>query len=236
MTGCFALRSGAAAIASASAFAFALASPSAVAADADVAPQSSLGKTVAMKGTEKGVPACTSCHGAHGEGQPAAGFPRLAGLGEAYLTAQLAAFSDGSRQSTVMQPFARSMSPDERAAVAEYLSTLPPPGGIRKADTADPVPSDIGAWLATRGRWQQGIPACVQCHGPAGAGVGRAFPPLSGQSASYIGAQLHAWKDGKRPPGPMALMQAVASKLSDADIDAVAQYYGAQPSASDASK
>ncbi|RDU99526.1 c-type cytochrome [Trinickia dinghuensis] len=226
----FALCAGAAAVT------FALVSQGVAAADADSVPPSSLGATIATQGTAKGIPACASCHGAHGEGQPASGFPRLAGLGEAYFTAQLAAFADGSRPSPVMQPFAKMMSSGERAAVAEYFSSLPPPDGIRNSDTADPLTSDLGAWLATRGRWQQGLPACVQCHGSGGAGVGSVFPPLAGQPASYIEAQLHAWKDGKRAPGPMALMPTVAGKLSDADIDAVAAYYAEQAPASNASK
>lgn len=227
-----ALHAGAATVA----FAFALVSHSAVAVGSDLVPQSPLGATIATKGTANGVPACITCHGAHGEGQWATGFPRLAALGDAYLKAQLAAFADGSRQSAVMQPFASMMSSGERAAVADYFSSLPPPDDVRKGDAADPAATDVGAWLATRGRWAQGLPACAQCHGPGGAGVGSVFPPLAGQPASYIGAQLHAWKDGKRAPGPMALMSTVASKLSDADIDAVAAYYAQQPSASDASK
>jgi len=130
-----------------------------------------------------------------------------------------------------MQPIASMMSADERTAVAQYFSSLPAPADIRGDDAPDASPSDLGAWLATRGRWQDGLPACVQCHGPGGAGVGSVFPPLAGQSADYIRNQLHGWKDGTRPPGPLALMQNVASKLSDADIDAVADYYAQRPSA-----
>jgi thiosulfate dehydrogenase len=190
--------------------------------------QSALGRTIATQGTAKGIPACISCHGANGEGNAAAGFPRLAGLSEPYLAAQLAAFADGSRENSVMQPFAKIMSLDGRNAVSQYFSSLPAPQGIRTNDPADITPSDTGAWLATRGRWQQDLPACVQCHGAGGAGVGAAFPPLAGQPAAYIEAQLNAWKNGKRSPGPLALMPAVASKLSDADIHAVAQYYAQQ--------
>ena len=230
MKGCSVLHAGTAGLA------FVLVSHSAIAADAGAVSQTALGETIAMNGTEKGVPACIGCHGQRGEGQPAAGFPRLAGLADAYLSAQLAAFADGSRQSAVMQPFAIMMSPAQRAAVAQYFSRMPPPSRIRKSDAVDAATSDIGAWLATRGRWEQGLPACAQCHGPGGAGVGSAFPPLAGQPAPYLAAQLHAWKDGKRPPGPMALMPTVAGKLSDADIDAVADFYAAQSSASDASK
>ncbi|WP_321811786.1 MULTISPECIES: c-type cytochrome [unclassified Burkholderia] len=184
-----------------------------------------LGKTIATRGTTTGVAACIGCHGAQGEGNAAAGFPRLAGTHAAYLSAQLAAFADGSRQNPVMQPLAKLLSPRDRDAVSAYFASLPAPPAIAASDAASIDPANTGAWLATRGRWSQGLPACAQCHGAGGLGVGTAFPPLAGQPATYIAGQLNGWKRGTRAPGPMALMPMIAGKLSDADIDAVAAYY-----------
>jgi cytochrome c553 len=192
-----------------------------------------VGKTIATQGTAKGVAACISCHGAKGEGNAAAGFPRLAGVNASYLSGQLSAFANGERQSTIMQPFAKLLSANGRSAVAIYFSSLPPPAGIKTNDSAAIKPSDTGAWIATRGRWDQGLPACAQCHGPGGIGVGVAFPPLAGQPAAYIESQLHGWKKGVRPPGPMALMPVIVSKLSDTDISAVAAYYAGNVGPSD---
>ncbi|QTD92632.1 c-type cytochrome [Burkholderia anthina] len=188
------------------------------------ADDATLGKTLATQGSTTGVAACIGCHGAQGEGNAAAGFPRLAGTHAAYLSAQLAAFADGSRQNPVMQPLAKLLSAHERDAVSAYFASLPAPAAIA-AGTASIEPANTGAWLATRGRWSDGLPACAQCHGAGGLGVGTAFPPLVGQPAAYIAGQLNAWKHGTRAPGPMALMPMVAGKLSDADIDAVAAYY-----------
>ncbi|RQS61203.1 cytochrome C [Burkholderia sp. Bp8963] len=183
------------------------------------------GKTIATQGTATGVAACIGCHGANGEGNAAAGFPRLAGVPAAYLSAQLAAFADGSRQNPVMQPLAKLLSAHEREAVSAYFASLPAPPGIATKDDTPAAPSDTGAWIATRGRWPQGLPACAQCHGPGGIGVGTAFPPLAGQPAAYLANQLNGWKHGTRPPGPMGLMPLIASKLSGPDIEAVAAYY-----------
>jgi cytochrome c553 len=192
-----------------------------------------IGKTIATQGTAKGVAACISCHGVKGEGNAAAGFPRLAGVNASYLSGQLSAFANGERQSTIMQPFAKLLSSNGRSAVALYFSALPPPAGIKTNDRTAIKPSDTGAWIATRGRWDQGLPACAQCHGPGGVGVGAAFPPLAGQPAAYIESQLHGWKKGVRPPGPMALMPVIVSKLSDTDISAVAAYYAGSAGPSD---
>lgn len=179
------------------------------------------GQQIAARGSSSGVPACAGCHGAKGEGN--AVFPRLAGTGQGYLLAQLDAFASGARTSAVMQPFAQKLTAAQRSAVASYYSGLPAPA--MPAHSVAPSPLDPGSWLATRGRWTDQLPACAQCHGPGGLGVGTNFPPLTGLSASYISAQLNAWKTGTRPPGPLALMPAIAHKLSDADITAVADYY-----------
>jgi cytochrome c553 len=178
------------------------------------------GRQIAERGTASGVPACTSCHGPRGEG--AGAFPRLAGTSRAYLLEQLDAFGAGTRQNAIMQPFVQKMTPAERTAAASYFASLPPPP--RGADR-DATPTDAGAWLATRGRWADQVPACAQCHGPGGGGVGANFPPLAGQPADYIAAQLKAWRAGTRPPGPLGLMQDVAKRLTDADVTAVSTYY-----------
>ncbi|MDO8720215.1 MAG: c-type cytochrome [Polaromonas sp.] len=169
----------------------------------------------------KSVAACIGCHGAKGEG--IATFPRLAGTGQVYLQAQLDAFGNGSRKNAIMQPIAQQLTAAQRTEVAQYFSQLPAP--FLAADPAQPLPADVGAWLATRGRWSDNVPACVQCHGPGGRGVGPQFPPLAGLPAAYITEQLQAWKAGSRPPGPLALMTGIAQQLTEADIAAVAAYY-----------
>lgn len=178
------------------------------------------------QGNGRGAPACQSCHGADGGGQAAAGFPRLAGLDAAYLRKQLADYAAGTRANALMQPIARALSADEREAVAGYYSRLPvpavSPGPASQANGA-------GATLATRGRWLQQVPACEQCHGPGGVGVGANFPPLAGQPAAYIESQLKAWQQGSRHNDPLALMQHLSRALSAQDIAAVAQWFAAQP-------
>ena len=182
---------------------------------------------IATNGLPPAVPACQACHGAKGEGNMAAGFPRLAGSGRGYLAEQMASFASGQRQSPVMQPIAAALSIGQQATLAGYYAGL---GASHPTAAAiDPLPAQVGAWLASRGRWASDIPACAQCHGVRGLGIGDAFPPLAGQPAGYISAQLQSWKHGTRPPGPQSLMAAVAARLSDADIAAVADYYAGLP-------
>lgn len=191
------------------------------------------GATLAQQGNGNGAVACTSCHGTDGEGQAAAGFPRLAGLDAAYLRKQLDDFATGARVNAVMQPVASTLSADQRAVLADYYAKLPVPTHAR---VATPPASSAGEQLATHGRWDQGLPACEQCHGPGGVGVGAHFPPLTGQSATYIASQLKAWQQGTRHNDPLQLMQHVAAKLDATDIAAVSAWYAAQPAAAVASE
>ncbi|TAL90739.1 MAG: cytochrome c4 [Rhodanobacter sp.] len=184
---------------------------------------------IARQGNGKGAPPCMACHGADGAGQAATGNPRLAGLHAAYLRKQLDDFASGARESTVMKPAASALSEDERQALARYYSKLPLPPGLAKPETPMPLADSVGAVLATRGDWSRDVPGCVQCHGPAGVGVGTHFPPLAGQSATYIAAQLKAWQNGARHNDPLQLMQHLAKALSAQEIDAVATWFAAQP-------
>jgi cytochrome c553 len=184
---------------------------------------------IARQGNNHGAPACVACHGADGAGQPASGFPRLAGLKAAYLQQQLDDFASGSRDNAVMKPVATALSEADRKALGEYYSKLPIPPALATPTTPMPAAESVGALLATRGRWSQQVPACDQCHASGGVGVGANFPPLAGQSVTYIENQLKAWKQGPRHNDPLALMQHVSKALSDADITAVATWYAARP-------
>jgi len=180
------------------------------------------GGVLAHQGNGRGVPACSVCHGAEGQGNDAAGFPRLAGLNAAYLLTQLQDFAGGQRRNAIMMPIAKALSTQEMQSVAKYYADLPLPANALDSD-AKPNPS--GRAIAQHGRWNQGVPGCVQCHGPDGRGVGETFPSLAGQSSVYTSNQLHDWQQGKRPPGPLGLMRAVANKLSDTEINAVSTYF-----------
>lgn len=182
------------------------------------------GQGIAQNGLPAaGVAACAVCHGARGEGGPA--FPPLAGNGATYLLDQLNHFANNSRVQPVMHPIAKGLSAQQRADVAAFYAGLPRDQKPVTARMAPATPQDAGAWLVQRGRWSDGIPACAQCHGPGGLGVGEHFPALAGLSAAYMQEQISAWQAGKRPPGPLQLMSTVAQKITPEDIKAVAAYY-----------
>ena len=147
-----------------------------------------------------------------------------------YLHAQLVAFGNGTRDNAVMSPIARTLDVATMAKAAAYYASLeapPPPPPVR------PTPQiAAGETLASRGDWKDAIPACASCHGARGLGVGAAFPPIAGQSATYVINQLNAWKSGARHDDPLGLMWAVAGRLTVSQIAAVAAYCETLPAAS----
>ncbi|NVZ84466.1 c-type cytochrome [Pseudomonas yamanorum] len=182
------------------------------------------GKNVFTQGgSQPGAAPCVACHGADGLGLAAAGFPRLAGLPAGYLRKQLQDFKSGTRNSPVMQPLASALTEEEISAVTQALAAMPAPAPapVYRSD----LPTDAAQKIALQGAWERQIPACVSCHGPAGVGVGDAFPPLAGQSAAYLAAQLNAWRSGTRHNDPNDLMGHVAKSLSAEEVQAVATYF-----------
>ncbi|MBB3142092.1 c-type cytochrome [Halomonas organivorans] len=174
---------------------------------------------------------CTACHQADGMGMAmpqGESWPRLAGLPAAYIAKQLHDFKAGRRENATMMPFANMLDDQQIVDVAAYYAQLAPwpslPDDYRAAD-----PGKSAEWLAERGDWSRTVPGCNQCHGPNGQGVGSHFPPLAGQHAGYLAAQLEGWREGRRRNDPNGLMRGVAERLSDDEIASIADYYATLP-------
>lgn len=199
--------------------------PTPVAAPTDA--QRAAGAELANKGAGS-IAACSTCHGASGEGQAAAGFPRLAGQASAYLRHELESYADGTRKNTVMEPIAKAMSPEQRAATAAYYASLAPNAGGMPSGLAVPAKDRAGT-LATVGDGAKGVQACANCHGPGGIGSGDLYPYLAGQHPGYLSATMGAWRDGTRNNDPSGQMPVIAKSLAPEDVAALAAYYGALP-------
>ncbi len=183
-----------------------------------------LGLKMVTQGNGKGVLPCVACHGMDGAGNAAAGFPRLTGLDATYMAKQIRDFKAGTRVNPIMLPIAKSITEAELLAVSQYYAAQDG-ASPQLVNRVDRSPSKPGERLALRGAWDRNIPECVSCHGPGGIGVGPAFPRLGGQHAVYLAAQLRAWKTGTRKNDPNQLMQPIAAKLTDDEINAVAAYF-----------
>ena len=180
------------------------------------------GGAIAKNGTGTAT-ACMQCHGANGEGQAAAGFPRLAGQGKNYLAKQLSDFKAKTRLNPVMQPIANALSAAQINDVADYYAGLPAWKAVANP-SAETAQTANGEQLAHAGNWNKGMPACFACHGEKGAGIAPHFPALAGLGAAYTATQLKNWQSGSRSNDPQGLMKAVADKLSADEINAISAY------------
>ncbi len=87
-----------------------------------------LGEKIYRGGNAKtGVPACMSCHGPTGVGDPLAAIPALSGQHAKYIATQLYAFREGERSNdpkSMMRDVARWMTKQEIEAVSQYVAGL----------------------------------------------------------------------------------------------------------------
>jgi len=176
----------------------------------------SLGASEAHHGS-RSVPACDLCHGDQGQGEPRAGYPKLAGLDASYLQHQMLFYQRGERHNNVMQQYARLMNQDQIRAVAEYYSQLPAPHHV---DISARRPS---AQLLTQGSVEQGIPACFSCHGVQGGGNPDGIPSIVGQPPAYFIDQMNAWRTGQRIVEEGDPMQTIARSLTRDQLVDLAQ-------------
>ncbi|HTO42548.1 MAG TPA: c-type cytochrome [Burkholderiales bacterium] len=178
------------------------------------------GEAIATKGKGAAL-ACAGCHGA--KGVPAAGapFPRLAGLPVEYFAKQLFDYRDGIRANAIMGPIGKALADAEIASLAWYYASLEVSAPRATASADQP---QRGWQLARYGDNALALPACVDCHGGDVTGGGPVLPGLA-QPAAYTAAQLSAFRDGERKNDGDGIMQAIAKRLSDADVKALADYY-----------
>lgn len=163
--------------------------------------------------------ACAACHGADGNSTTPE-WPRLAGQHEKYLQSQLANFKQGGRKNELMSPMAAGLSEADMADLSAWFASQTP--GIGQAE---PATAEAGARIYRGGNADSGLPACMACHAPNGAGnPGAGFPALRGQHAAYTIKQLNDYRNGTRGGGQSAIMKTIAERMTPSEIEAVSNY------------
>lgn len=189
-----------------------------------VVPAQGLPKADLAKAQQLATQVCAACHAADGNSALPPN-PVLAGQHADYTLKQLVSFKprDGKpaeRPNAVMAGMVASLSADDMRDLAAYFEAQKPrPRAARDAELAR-----LGQAIYRGGILAKNVAACTACHGPGGAGIPAQFPRLAGQFSEYIVAQLRAFRAGERANDPNRMMRAVAEKLSDREIAAVAEY------------
>jgi cytochrome c553 len=183
------------------------------------------GRFVVVGGAAEGTAtACFRCHGLQGAGDPTGAFPRLADQSAWYLFKALQDYATERRHNPIMTPIAKALTTGQMEDVAAYYAAIedapyPPPPEV------DPQVLQMGGALSAIGAAEQGVQACVNCHGPEGAGMPPTYPYLAGQHAPYLELQLRLWKEGKRGGDPLNVMKNISERMTDEQIEAVSLYF-----------
>ncbi|GGW66781.1 c-type cytochrome [Alishewanella tabrizica] len=171
---------------------------------------------------------CAACHGPDGN-SPLAIYPKLAGQHAQYLYKQLTDYKLGmttggkeGRANAIMYGMVAALSDQDMKDLAAYFSSQRITAGTTPEDVIE-----VGQKLYRGGDAERGIPSCIACHGPRGAGTSLAgFPRIGFQNADYVKTTLEEFRAGTRANDMNGMMRDVAKKLTDEDIRILSQYLG----------
>ena len=176
-----------------------------------------------VAGRDKSI-LCQGCHGTNGISyEPLV--PSLAGQYAGYIEKQIHDYQAGtSRSHQIMNAMVGTIAPGDEADIAAYFASQPKMKGAGAGN-------ETGQYLFTRGDMSKLVVACNNCHGPKGKGLTPKtsfFPVLGGQQKGYIMRQLANFRGDHRNNSPSNVMNKIARNLTDAEIEALAEYVAAQ--------
>ncbi|HEY8606927.1 MAG TPA: c-type cytochrome [Noviherbaspirillum sp.] len=165
----------------------------------------------------RNIMACVGCHGAAGNSTIAQN-PKLSAQHAEYIAKQLHDFKTPQRNNPIMSPIAKAMTDEDIKNVAVYLDRqAAKPGAAKNKDIVE-----LGKKIYRGGIAEKNVPACAACHGASGGGMPAQFARLAGQHQDYTVVQLTSFRAGARKNS--AQMTTIAKRMSDEEIQAVADY------------
>lgn len=162
---------------------------------------------------------CAACHGADGNSVNPE-WPKLAGQHAEYLYKQLMDYKTGRRENALMAGQVVNLEDQDMRDLAAFYARQQMTTG-----TADETVAERGERIYRGGIPTAGVAACIACHGATGKGNPAAmFPRVAGQHAKYNVDQLRYFRSGERANDNGRMMRNLATRMSDADIQAVSEY------------
>jgi cytochrome c553 len=160
---------------------------------------------------------CGGCHGVDGNSS-APIFPKLASQHASFISKQLHDFKSQKRPEPTMSALAEPLTDQDIADLSAYYAQ-------QKITIEKGTHNALGERIYKTGNPATQVPACTGCHGPNGNGnPGAVFPQLNGQYAAYIEKTMRDFKMKARTNDLNGMMQAIAARLNEEEISAVADY------------
>jgi len=155
-----------------------------------------------------GVAALVVCGQALAETRPEV-LERIKPVGQVTVTGAAAAPAPAA-------PAAAKAAPAAEAAPATPAPAVAAPAAAPAAGGSD------GAALYT-------AKGCMACHGPDGEKIVMpTYPRIAGQGKAYLIAQMKDIKSGARDNGQTMIMKGIIATVSDAEIEAIADWLSKQ--------
>ncbi|MDA0730457.1 MAG: c-type cytochrome [Proteobacteria bacterium] len=162
---------------------------------------------------------CIACHGIDGN-SPLSANPNLSGQHAGYITKQLMQFKNGERDNAVMKGMVANLTEQDMINLGSYFEQQKQNLLFAKSNGEN----SLGEKIYRAGVATKGLPACASCHGPAGHGIPDLYPRLNSQHAAYTISQLNAFRLETRMNDNAMMMRTIAQKLTDKEMNAVADY------------
>lgn len=184
----------------------------------EVASRSGPGDPVAGK-DKAGM--CFGCHGEDGSTTTDTDTPKLAGQYGPYISKQVRNYLASTRAHMIMSGMAASVSDEDLDDIAAYFASLPMMKGDR------PSGNKLGKKLFENDDLSRMMVRCSSCHGAAGKGLNPGnpvYPVIGGQHKAYLLRQLVDFRKGLRNNSQGGVMNTTVNRLSDAELEALADY------------
>ena len=162
---------------------------------------------------------CIACHAIDGNSVVSVN-PKLAGQHAAYISKQLNNFKSGLRENIVMAGMVANLTEEDMINLGNYFSEQ----DILLSSAQKNGVGSLGENIFRAGIKSKGVAACAGCHGPSGHGIPDKYPRLNAQHSEYTLAQLNAFRLGLRKNDPEAVMRTIAQKLTEQEMQSVADY------------
>ena len=162
---------------------------------------------------------CIACHAIDGNSVVTVN-PKLAGQHAAYITKQLNYFKSVLRENVVMAGMVANLTEEDMINLGHYFSEQ----NILLSSAIENGVGSLGENIFRAGIKNKGVAACASCHGPSGHGIPDKYPRLNAQHSEYTLAQLNTFRLELRKNDPAGVMRTIAQKLTEQEMQSVADY------------
>jgi cytochrome c553 len=170
---------------------------------------------------------CNACHGEKGE-SPSRNYASINGQPVEYTIKMMLDYQDGRRwedykQANIMVKLAQALNDQQIADLAVFYEQNATQSWEYAGQLENEVHNQVDR-LVRKGDASRMLVPCASCHGAHGEGNG-ITPALAGQVPEYFARTMKAYQNGNRHNDVNEGMSQFTHDLTDAEIQALAEYY-----------